>query len=513
MNLQEKVKMILSYCGKYIGHQSMIFERLENLTFNVKFAEEADIENNLAGLKVIFLTGEAGDGKSHLLNNLRGSIDASWEFCEDFSAISKETQRDLILNAIASIENISTQKYVIAANMGVLLSCLMENAPDLIDALQNKIENVKIINFEKRNIAKDFTAFKSFIHEFLKYDAPCPNTACSYYSACPFQKNIEYIKKDESIFALQALCNAIFLTGGHLTVRELLSLFSYMITNGKFCTDLNIDKINIYNIFDDEENILLRKFFMFDPAKARVPDKLLSDSKASIIEKLRYDFFFSKPTDKLSLLPVLYLSEYNSFINMLASSGGYIDVKDENEICKKLKYGLLKMISKDASFGEIVLQDSPTYLGEKIKIQFHADFNKISLFWTHIDFDIEKFQNKSLEINNEPFSCSKLNLSCVYKNSKHEDQIINLAIDYNSFKYILMNYDDYYTFSENFSTQAYGFTGFFIKILQNNPDFYRQMSVLFDRDLLDEYIDFDLGLYKTSLDPDEKITLKKRDRR
>lgn len=514
MNLQEKVEKIVSYCGKYLGHKNMVFERIESLDFNVEFFEERLIKENLSRLKIIILTGEAGDGKSHLLNNLKSHLTPDWNPpCEDFSALPKENQKELILNIESSIENNFNQKYIIAANIGILMNKILEHAPSLLKKLQNANDNIKVINFENRNIAGDSASFKDFILKFLYFDRDCENISCSHYDNCIFRFNIENLKKSETIDSLRALCNAIFLMGGHLTVRELLSLISFMITHGKKCADMQVIRdvsyFTYYNIFDDNKDILLKKFYSLDPAKQRVPSEFVANtSKCEIIKLMREKYFTSNERDKFSLLPVLYLTEFQKFLISLRKEG-YVDIKENNDICNKLKYGLLKIISKEHSFGEIILQDTPNYLGENIKIQFEADFNKINLIWSNISFDLGQepfFPDKNA------FSENKMFLSCVY-GEDNDDKMIKLLVDYNAFKYVLMHYENYYTYSEGFSNVEYGFNDFFIKILNKHPDFYNKMSVIFDRKLYGQYIDFDLEIYKSKLKKEEKIILRKRDRR
>lgn len=70
MNVKEKVQELLKYCSSYQGHSYMVDERRIDETFRVVLSEETEIIENLEHLHFILPTGEAGDGKSHLLRSL-----------------------------------------------------------------------------------------------------------------------------------------------------------------------------------------------------------------------------------------------------------------------------------------------------------------------------------------------------------------------------------------------------------------------------------------------------------
>lgn len=75
MTLQDKVGMLVRYCGQYQSHGFMMDERNTDTQFNVELPEEKYIRNNVNELKVILLTGEAGDGKSRIMRNLKNLLD------------------------------------------------------------------------------------------------------------------------------------------------------------------------------------------------------------------------------------------------------------------------------------------------------------------------------------------------------------------------------------------------------------------------------------------------------
>ena len=92
MTLQDKVKQLVRYCGQHPSHGFMVDERNLDKNFNVQLQEEKIICQNVQHIKIIILTGEAGDGKSRILRNITELLEKEGfsEPCRDFSALSEE---------------------------------------------------------------------------------------------------------------------------------------------------------------------------------------------------------------------------------------------------------------------------------------------------------------------------------------------------------------------------------------------------------------------------------------
>ena len=93
MNIQEKVQDLLKYCSSYQGHTYMMDERRDDEAFQVLLPEEKMLLEEMGRLQFILLTGEAGDGKSHLLRNLSEQLHKNgFKIYSDFSAMLDEAR-------------------------------------------------------------------------------------------------------------------------------------------------------------------------------------------------------------------------------------------------------------------------------------------------------------------------------------------------------------------------------------------------------------------------------------
>ena len=89
--LKENIDRIVRYCRQYQAHGYMMDERNLNDRFNVELPEERFIRVNIEKLRLILFTGEAGDGKTRIMRNLKEVL-AKHQFgdlCVDFSALTE----------------------------------------------------------------------------------------------------------------------------------------------------------------------------------------------------------------------------------------------------------------------------------------------------------------------------------------------------------------------------------------------------------------------------------------
>ena len=95
MNIHEKISKLVRYCGQYYAHGFMMDERNTDQEFNIVLPEERDIIDKIENIRVILLTGEAGDGKTRLLRNITPLI-KKYNFsepCYDFSALMEDEKK------------------------------------------------------------------------------------------------------------------------------------------------------------------------------------------------------------------------------------------------------------------------------------------------------------------------------------------------------------------------------------------------------------------------------------
>ena len=155
MTLQDKVGMLVRYCGQYQSHGFMMDERNTDTQFNVELSEEKYIRNNVNELKVILLTGEAGDGKSRIMRNIKKLLDENGfsEPCRDFSALQENEKEDLIVRLNEVLSGVSSERLIISANVGIFTQAIIQFSGNLMEELTNERRDVYVCNFESRNLA------------------------------------------------------------------------------------------------------------------------------------------------------------------------------------------------------------------------------------------------------------------------------------------------------------------------------------------------------------------------
>ena len=193
----------------------MVDERRIDETFRVVLSEETEIIENLEHLHFILLTGEAGDGKSHLLRSLGQRLsDYRFQIYQDFSALPEEkwampiddrqepVKKELIKLIVDIIEGKSEQRIIITANVGIFTKRVFMYHEQLLDMLNKKNDGVKIIYFEKRNLADDRDAFQQIVESFYTYDGKeCQDNECKQWRHCAYEKNIDFLKSTSGIMA------------------------------------------------------------------------------------------------------------------------------------------------------------------------------------------------------------------------------------------------------------------------------------------------------------------------
>ncbi len=104
--------------------------------FHIDHPVQTEVEEQIEkGIPVIILTGEAGEGKTHIIKRLiqkYGQADgtvAGYQLVEDFSALETDKKRTVIQSISDVIRNelsILTPRYLIAENIGILVRNIMK---------------------------------------------------------------------------------------------------------------------------------------------------------------------------------------------------------------------------------------------------------------------------------------------------------------------------------------------------------------------------------------------------
>ncbi len=503
MELTEKIKELLTYCSVCQGHVNMMDERRAEDGFQVTLPEEEEIYASLDHLQFILLTGEAGDGKSRLIRTLRKKLD-EYGFCEPYMDFSAETEagKEEILRIIADILDGKTDKRVIiAANVGIFTRCVLAYQRSLMEKLSLENEKVKIINFEKRNLAQDENVFRSITESFLKYDGkPCAYTGCQFHDSCAFRKNLDFLLSREGTESVRVLCDAVCLTGEHVTFRELLSLLAYMVTFGDDCKERrrrgSQEACFVESVFEQRghaDHVLTHMSHM-DPAFKNTQEN--SGEYHSVEEcrrEKRKNFFYGNgqgcgQKDRYGLLAVDYLTEFQKVIRFFKEEP-YIDSAEiQSGELYRIKRGLGRLTRRGQSDLAMKVVDTPVMLGDDVQTEF--ELGNIDMIWHRYGLDFKKPD----ETHCPPEAQNRFSISYVFMEEDGSPGVITLTVDYRLFRFLMLA-DDYYFLSHNTkSLEDYQINSFYQKILKKKNGAYERMHVRFTSESLGHLCDFSLSV-------------------
>lgn len=516
MTLQDKVGMLVRYCGQYQSHGFMMDERNTDGRFNIELPEESYIRRNIKELRVILLTGEAGDGKTRIIRNLKDLLNENGyaEPCGDFSALQENKKAELLARLKTVLEGGSSEKLIISANVGIFTQAVIQYCRNLMDELTREREDVYVCNFENRNLAGDEQLFDNIVKMFLAYEEECGNTGCPCFGYCSYKKNIDKLLSSVGMKAMRTICDAIYLTGGHVTFRELLSLLAYTVTFGQDCGERmaeaeekakgngNFDGLEAfarlsgleelkerklyYHIFDESDDILLSKVAKMDPGLER-SRHFTADSKGAYRNMLRKAFFDAEQ-DAYEMLHVEYLKAFREALKHIHRQPYHFDTAtDDSPVLRQLKRGINKIGNQEKSDAGLTVTDVPAIFDKKIRMEFLV-VQDISMIWHRYDLQIGGKKPK------EGLTWNKFYLSYQYKDEKNRRNLISLLIDYNQFRYLMLCSEDYFLNRNGLSQEEYAVNTFYRKILSVKEHAYDTVKVCFD-DSLSKYCDFKLTIH------------------
>lgn len=496
MNISEKIEELLKYCSVYQGHVNMMDERRADGGFQVKLPEEEDIVAHLDKLQFILLTGEAGDGKSRLIRTLREKLDKQG-FCEPYMDFSAETEgeKEKILQRIADIIDGKTkERIIIAANVGIFTKYVIKYQRALLEKLNSKNDRVKIINFEKRNLAQDKAVFQKIVQAFLSYDGKlCENKECQFYKNCAFQENLNYLLSNKGMERVRIMCDAVCLTGEHVTFRELLSLLAYMVTFGYDCRERikknEQDSFFVDAIFEQgnhKDKVLLNMSRM-DPAYKNLNGDVLKFNSVEECRRQKRKRFFYGEANPYKLLAIDYLTEFQKVITSFQNTPFIDSAEIQDGELYHLKRGLGRLTRRGQSDLAMKVADTPVMLGDDIQTEF--ELGNIDMIWHRYGLD---FGNTEMEVH-KPEEQNRFSISYVFQEDKNIDAI-TLVVDYKLFRFLMLA-DDYYYLSHNSkSLEEYRINSFYQKILKKKSRAYEKMHVRFTGQEQKQLCDFSLSI-------------------
>lgn len=241
---------MLSFIRNFYRGNSAFADNLEpKYLKDIHIATNLDtaIIKNLKKGNDIVLTGNPGDGKTHIIRMLLPQINAlSIKPCVELDASTK-TEEELYNEWKIARE--SNRPFVLAINAALLHSLADSKSDDYIQsaksqmtyAIQYERTNVDIKGVVVFDLSRRDILYKDIIQNVLnkitnkKYFKGCEK--CFLLKSCPVHKNINEIKDPLFQERLTIILRRASLTGYHATLRDIQSLASFLLFGGKQCKD------------------------------------------------------------------------------------------------------------------------------------------------------------------------------------------------------------------------------------------------------------------------------------
>jgi len=248
--------------------------------------DDAIVEAVKKGNDVV-LTGNPGDGKTHIIRILQEKLDGlSVDPVVELDASTK-TNTEIYENWKKAKQ--MKRPFVIAINAAVLLSLdkeykefvpISEAAQQMIGATIFHNENTEnssalVFDLSKRE-ALEASIVHSVIQNMTKKEHFEQCASCNFAELCPAKRNAMLVQNELFQERLSVILTQVALQGYHATLRELQSFVSFLLFGNRSCTELTTTssdhKYDVCNLVYQGEGKLfdaIRK--SFDPAKVTHP--------------------------------------------------------------------------------------------------------------------------------------------------------------------------------------------------------------------------------------------------
>jgi hypothetical protein len=194
---------------------------------------------------VIFVTGNPGDGKTHLLRHLEADLKAAKVVT--FLDANEEAD-DVLIDRIDFAMKRAGRGIAVAINEGILVTLLREAAdrpwalaareqlmnPFVFRGAPKKADlAVAVVDLNLRNNLSE-SVIRRALDAMLKISAPCDGCP---KSTCGLQMNADRIGRSMPMERLIAFLDAISKSGFHATMRDLQGFLAYLLVDGYRCED------------------------------------------------------------------------------------------------------------------------------------------------------------------------------------------------------------------------------------------------------------------------------------
>ena len=266
------------YHGKNCYADSMTPEQIDLL--HIPSGVESIVQKMINEKRIVFLTGNPGDGKTFIIKALKGLLD------NVFVVTDMNSMPDWKLPQLAQRINdcyINGEPCVIAANefpFHKLTNIMKQYHPKLYEELIGikknilvlgyptvELKRVCIVDLNERNLLdKDRCVVKSFIQKFT--DLLLPYCGSNHILA----HNVKALKNDLALNQILDIFSFISMSGQHFVIRDILEAVSYMLVS---CTDAERDDEESWYYYDalfSTSNDLMTFAVQFDPILLSKPE-------------------------------------------------------------------------------------------------------------------------------------------------------------------------------------------------------------------------------------------------
>lgn len=281
------------YNGKYCYSDSMSAEQVELL--HVPSGVEDIIRRMVEEKRIVFLTGNPGDGKTYIIKTLEGQLTDVF-FEPDLNRV-KEENVGLLMDKILDCYE-KNEPCVVAANefpFHKLINHFKTRSPkfykELLEIKKNiliygnqtiELKSICIVDLNERNLLdKDRCVVKQVLDKFTNLLQPYSG------SNAVLAHNVRALTDALVQQQLINIFSYISMSGYHFVIRDILGTISHMLVS---CTDPDIEGHGYYyDAMFDGSNELMSFALQFDPVLLSAPtwDERLWNGE--IIEGWKFD--------------------------------------------------------------------------------------------------------------------------------------------------------------------------------------------------------------------------------
>lgn len=384
MSSQSNLDYVISL---YNGHSAIAervdFARLDQI--HIPTPLDAKVEEWVAQKHDVVLTGNPGDGKTHLMNILDTQSRLLNAYLEKDA--SQKTARH-ILESWAENKRVG-KPFVLAINHAPLrqlaeqakdipdLSYLNEKLPASVDNFvvyhtegQEDLGPPMIIDLSQRELLDDQGEITNRLLDtlcVLAISEECPHCPPPHCEHCPVTYNVEALSNKKIRNHLLKVLSLVAKRGFHATMRDLIGLLAYIITGGVSCAERWKPVIND----DGEEEIpkcddyfyynllFMGRNKLFDAIRNTFDPGDYADSKVDIdlwMGKLKTGWLINKP-DPVSPRPGT-LEELRRLKRRYFFEYDHEDVdRVINRVLSETERDFYKLISEDEAYDHQHIED------------------------------------------------------------------------------------------------------------------------------------------------------------